>query len=57
MPNGILIIDKPEGWTASGYGLAECGTVGTMPLILAADPSFSRQTRVAGLCREDILEE
>ena len=23
MPNGILIIDKPSGWTASEYALTE----------------------------------
>lgn len=57
MANGIIIIDKPEGWTASGCGLAECGTSDVMPLILAADPSFSRRTRVAGLRRENLLEE
>ena len=52
MPNGILIIDKPAGWTASGHGLAERGTAAAIPLILASGPSFSRQTRCAGLCRD-----
>ena len=57
MPNGIIIIDKSEGWTASGCGLAERGTTDVMPLILAADPSFSRRTRFAGLRRDNLPEE
>ena len=26
MANGVLIIDKPQGWTSSGHSLAERGT-------------------------------
>ena len=52
MANGILIIDKPQDWTSSGLDLMERGTAGAIPLIPAAGPSSSRQTRCAGLCRE-----
>ena len=53
MPNGILVIDKPEGWTASGLTLAERVSAGAKPLILAGGSSFSRRTRAAGLRREE----
>lgn len=52
MANGILIIDKPQDWTSSGIGLMERETAGVVPLILAAVPSSSQQTRCAGLCCE-----
>lgn len=57
MPNGIIIIDKPQGWTASGIALLERDTAGAMPLIPAVVPSFSRQTRSAGLCRDICTKE
>ena len=53
MPNGILVIDKPEGWTASEHALAERVSAGAKPLILAGGSSFSRRTRFAGLRREE----
>ena len=53
MPNGILVINKPEGWTASEYALAERVSAGAKPLILAGGSSFSRRARSAGPRRED----
>lgn len=53
MASGIIIIDKPQDWTSSGIGLMERETADAIPLILAAVPSSSRQTRWAGLCREN----
>lgn len=52
MANGILIINKSQDWTSSGIGLIERATAGAVPLILAAVPSSSQQTRCAGLCCE-----
>ena len=51
MPNGILIIDKPAGWTASGRGLAEHSAAAQLCFSLRPAPPFPRQTRGAGLCR------
>ena len=53
MPNGILVIDKPEGWSASEHALTERVSAGAKPLILAGGSSFSRRTHFAGLRRED----
>ena len=53
MPNGILVIDKPEGWTRSGHALAERVSAGAEPRILAGGSFLSWRTRFAGLRRED----
>ena len=53
MPNGILVIDKPEGWTASEHALAEGVSAGANPLPLAGVSSFPRRTRFVGLRHED----
>ena len=51
MPDEILIIDKPAGWTASEHGLAEYRAAARPCLSLRPVPPFPRQTRGAGLCR------
>ena len=57
MANGIIVIDKPQGWTASGIARLERDTTDAMSLIPAVVPSFSRQTRSAGLCRDTYTKE
>ena len=52
MPNGIIVIDKPAGWTASDHALVERAAAGAAALIPAGGSSFSRRTRCAGLRRE-----
>ncbi len=47
MANGILIIDKPQDWTASEFDLTEHGPAGARPLILTVDSSFSRHKPAA----------
>ena len=53
MPNGIVVIDKPADWTASGHALLERASAEAKALILTGGPSFSRRTRGAGLRREE----
>ena len=52
MPNGILVIDKPAGWTASEHALLERASAEAKALIPAGGSSFSRHPRCAGLRRE-----
>ena len=52
MADGILIIDKPAGWTTSDHALVERAAAAAAALIPAGGSSFSRHTRCAGLCRE-----
>ena len=59
MPNGIIVIDKPQDWTASEHALLERPFAWISPfalakgLIQACGSSFSRRTRFAGLRREE----
>lgn len=53
MPNGIIVIDKPQDWTASEHALLERPFAKAKGLIQACSSSFSRRTRFAGLCREE----
>ena len=51
MPDGILIVNKPAGWTASESGLVEHSAAARPCFSLRLVPPFPRQTRGAGLCR------
>lgn len=53
MPNGIIVIDKPQDWTASEHALLESPFAKAKGLIQACGSSFSRRTRFAGLRREE----
>ena len=53
MADGIMIIDKPQGWTASEHALLERPFARAKGLIQARGSSFSRRTRRAGLRREE----
>lgn len=53
MANGILIIDKPQDWTASEYALTERVPADARPLILTGDSSFSRHNLLRSLHREN----
>lgn len=53
MPNGIIVIDKPQEWTASEHALLERPFAEAKGLIQARGSSFSRRTRFAGLRREE----
>ena len=53
MPNGIIVIDKPQDWTASEHALLERPFAKAKGLIQACGSSFSRRTRFAGLRREE----
>ena len=53
MPNGIIIIDKPQDWTASERALLERACAEAKALILAGGSSFSRRARFAGPRREE----
>ena len=53
MPDGILIIDKPAGWTASEHALSERASAGAKALIPTGGSSFSRRARFAGPRREE----
>ena len=52
MPSGIIVIDKPQGWTASDRVLGERALAGASALIRADRSSFSRRARAAGPHRE-----
>ena len=53
MADGIMIINKPQGWTASEHALLERPFTRAKGLIQACGSSISRRTRFAGLRREE----
>lgn len=53
MPNGIIVIDKPQEWTASEFALMERGPAYARPLIRTGDSSFSRHNLLRSLRREN----
>ena len=53
MPNGIVVIDKPQEWTASEHALLEGPFARAKGLIQAHGSSFSRRTRRVGPRREE----
>jgi len=53
MPNGIIVIDKPQDWTSSELALAERGSADANPLILAGGSSSSRHDLLRKSRREN----